>query len=64
MGTLVLGHWDVLGACWVWGMRDSEGSRWTLGFILSGEKEGVSIPRDGMAVGGAGSGWDGTAGDR
>ena len=48
----------------MWEMRDSEGSRWTLGFILSDEKEGVSIPRDGMAVGGAGSGWDGTAGDR
>lgn len=54
----------MLGASWVWGVRDSEPSRWTLGFILSDEKEGASVSRDGRAVEGAGSGWDGTAGDR
>lgn len=48
----------------MWGVRDSERSRWTLSFILSGEKEGASVPRDGTALVGAGGGWGGTAGDR
>lgn len=48
----------------MWGVRDSERSRWTLGFILSDEKEEASVPRDGTAVEGADGGWDGTAGDR
>lgn len=45
---------------WVWSMRDGEGSRSSPGFILSDEKGGVPIHRDGTAVGGAGLG---TAGD-
>lgn len=48
----------------MWGVRDSERSRWTLGFILSDEKEEASVPRDGTAVKGADGGWDGTTGDR
>ena len=48
----------------MWGVRDSERSRWTLGFIPSDEKEDASVPRDGTAVVGAGAAWDGSAGAR
>ena len=47
----------MLGASLVWGVRDSEPSRWTLGFILSDEKEGASVSRDGRAVEGVILNW-------
>lgn len=45
----------------MWSVRDGEGSGSSPGFILSDEKGGVPVQRDGTAVGGVGLG---TAGDR